>query len=228
MSDLRQQLGFRIDLAFKVAQSNIDTFCLRHNIPRSTLFAWKRGITPLSYKGAERLVKAFKNDDIICTTDWFLEGKGLPPRTLKEVHQGTLPAFDDYKMDQDFDETLDEEIKLLKEIEYFCQMYANSKVLLVTDDGMMPTISPGDYVAGLTVAANEIQTALHKICLVELLNDQILVRYLSQGSQEGCYTLSCLNPRTCVPLPTLFDIKVKSVAPIVWVRYKRMKDELNL
>ena len=228
MSDLRRQLGFRIDLAFKITQSNIDTFCTKHNIPRSTIFAWKRGVTPLTHKGAERLVKAFKDENIICTTDWFLEGKGLPPRTLKEVHQGTLPAFDYYKIDQNFDETLNEEIKLLKEIEYFCQIYLNGKVLLVTDDGMMPTISPGEYIAGLTVAPDVIKTALNKICLVELLDDQLLPRYFSTGSKENRYTLSCLNPRTCVELPTLFDIKIKSVAPIVWVRYKRMKDEPDL
>ena len=228
MSDLRQQIGFRIDLALKIAQLNIDIFCSKHNIPRSTLFAWKSGNKPLTLKGAERLVKAFENENLICTTNWLLEGTGLPPRTLKEVKQGALPVLGYYKIEQDFDETLDEEIKILKEIEFFRQMYSNSRVLLVTDDGMTPIITPGDYVAGLTVTKDQIDTTLNKICLIELLSDQILLRHFSKGSEPERYTLSCLNPRTSVESPIFFNVKIKSVAPLVWIRYKKNNDIENL
>jgi hypothetical protein len=228
LTDLRQQIGFRIDLALQIARINVDRFCSKHNIPRSTLFAWKRGIQSLTVKGAERLVKAFEHENLICTTNWFLEGTGLPPRTLKEVEQGALPVLGYYKTEQDFDETLDEEIKLLREIEFFRQMYANSRVLLVTDDGMMPIIKPGDYVAGLTVAKDQIDTTLNQICLIELSSDQIFLRHLSKGSGPECYILSCLNPRTSVESPTLFNVKIKSVAPLVWIRYKNNSETENL
>ena len=223
-----RQIGVRIDLTFKIAQLAIEDFCARHNIPRSTLFAWKNGNKRLTRKGAERLEKAFESENILCSSIWLLDGTGLPPRTFEEVKQGVSPILGYYKAGEEFDETLDEEIKVLKEIEFFRKIHDNGEILLVTDDGMAPLVVPGDYVAGLTVTEENITTAFNKPCIVRLSSDQTLIRHFSKGSKPDVYTLSCSNPLTTAQSPTLFDVKIKAVAPVLWIRYKQHRDKKTL
>jgi hypothetical protein len=48
----------------------------------------------------------------------------------------------------------------------------------------------------------------------------MLLRRVRKGSRDGVYTLICLNPKTVVSLPVIYDVEVLSSAPVTWRRRK--------
>ena len=216
--DQQEAVKLRLDLALRLTNLSIEDFCQMQDLSRSTLFAWKNGRKPLTLKGMERLAKALENEGVFCTADWLLQGKGISPRTSQEVSQGLKPLIEQSNY-QLFDETLDQEVKILQEIEAFRQINTQAEVLFVTDDAVTPLVKPGDYVGGLRLEDQDLHKAFNKICIVRLSSHQLLLRYVSEGTEDNLYTLSCLNPRTTVERPVIYDTNVTAIAPLVWIRY---------
>src|SRR4051794_11818564 len=55
----------------------------RYHISANTLQSWEQNKNKLTLKGAVKLVEAFKKEGVLCTTDWLLYEKGVPPRTYE-------------------------------------------------------------------------------------------------------------------------------------------------
>ena len=63
-----------------------------------------------------------------------------------------------------------------------------------------------------------IDDLLSKICIVETLDAQILVRYVKQGDSPKTYHLIALNEETTAPQPYLTNVELISATPVSWVR----------
>jgi hypothetical protein len=68
--------------------------------------------------------------------------------------------------------------------------------------------------------------AIGKDCIIETENGEILCRRIGNGNELSSYHLCALNNLTSVYPPNLYDVKIKSVAPIsrVWKRIGISKD----
>ena len=50
----------------------------KHQISANTLQGWEQGKNPLSQKGARRVINALKEEGLICTVEWLINGTGMP------------------------------------------------------------------------------------------------------------------------------------------------------
>lgn len=191
----------------------------RHRISANTLQGWEQGKNPLSEKGARRVVEALKHEGLLCTVDWLLSGKGMPPRSFDIITAGmTDTVLQDNVLN---DMNLREEENIYRESQLFKEQNPNSIVLTITDDSMEPYFSVGDYIGGIRLYNDDIDRYVGANCIIEFENNLILARLLQKGSREGTYTASCTNPKTSAPPPlNLYDVKVISAAPILWHRRK--------
>ncbi len=168
----------------------------------NTLQAWELGKNHITEKGAVKLSLALDQMGIVCSVEWLLTGRGIPPRTQHSSQ--TQDSFD-------------EEAKILKEVAFFEANNESSIVLIVTDDSMLPFYSEGDYVAGCQYPADQADMFIGKNCIVTLYSGNILVRRLNKDV-NGCYNLHSLNPDTQAENSYLKDCKIQRIAQIVWHR----------
>lgn len=190
----------------------------KHHISANTLQGWEQGKNPLSEKGARRVVEAFKDEGLICTTQWLLSGKGMPPRPYEMLKTGMRVNGSDPNEVNKLN--LNEEECIYKETQLFKELYPSAIVISITDDAMAPYFKEGDYVGGVQVP-NEALTHYHNaLCILELENNLILPRMLQPGTQDNRYTASCTNPNTRISPLNIYDAKVICAAPIVWHRRK--------
>ena len=191
----------------------------KHQISANTLQGWEQGKNPLSEKGARRVVEALKKEGLMCTVEWLMHGKGMPPRPFDVLNAG---VGDSVRTDPVLAElNIREEENIYRETQLFKELNLNSIVLTINDDAMEPYFSVGDYIGGVRLFNDEIERYLGTVCIIEFENNLILPRHLQKGSREGSYTASCTNPKTTAPPPlNLYDVKVISAAPILWHRKK--------
>ena len=55
----------------------------KHQISANTLQGWEQGKNPLSQKGARRVINALKEEGLICTVEWLINGTGMPLANTK-------------------------------------------------------------------------------------------------------------------------------------------------
>ncbi|EKE08847.1 MAG: hypothetical protein ACD_16C00248G0029 [uncultured bacterium] len=185
-------------------------FCSNFDLPLATLEAWERGKNPLTLKGAKRIVDALRSVNVYCSQQWLMEGKGFSPRPLEEISLELDMAFPNTLR------SLEENLKIAKELSTFKTLNEGAIVTIVTDSGMSPFFEEGDYVGGIKKIP--IAKALDKKCIVELLNGARIVRILTQG-QNNTYTLEKTNPAGCSGHEeSEKNIEILSAAPIIWHR----------
>lgn len=187
-------------------------FCLNFGLPLATLEAWERGKNPLTLKGAKRIVEALRFVNVYCSEEWLMEGKGFSPRPLEEIS---------LELDMAFSNTissLEENLKIAKELSTFKTLNEGAIVTIVEDSCMTPFFEEGDYVGGIKQTSFNLEKALNKRCIVELLNGAMIVRILTQG-QNNTYTLEKANSAgSSGHQEHEKDIEILSVAPIIWHR----------
>ena len=83
---------------------------------------------------------------------------------------------------------------------------------------MSPVHILGQTIAGRKRRGKDIDDLVNKICIVETLDEQILVRYVKQGDTPKTYHLIALNEETTAPRPYLTNVELLSAAPVSWVR----------
>ena len=188
----------------------------KHKISANTLQGWEQGKNPLSEKGAKRVVQAFKWEGLICSIDWLLHGKGMPPRPYEMLSAG-LKNTESPQMGE---LNLREEENIYKETQLFKQQNPNSIILTVADDAMEPYLNVGDYIGGIQIPNEHLGRYTGNICILELENNLILPRLLQAGVRPGLYTAACTNPKTKITPLNLYDVKVICAAPILWHRRK--------
>jgi len=178
----------------------------------------------LSLDGAKRIIKLAATKGVKCSLDWLVHGLGIGP-VINELSIKDLPKLPEYIASG-------EELFVIQEMGAFYQLFnkiADVVTMKIPDDGMLPHFAKGDYVAGLRRKAEDINTLLGQMCIVELdsPNKERLLRRLTKGDKINQYTLVCdnLQPKESVS-PVLYDIKLLSAAPVV--RHYKLDGTLDL
>lgn len=206
----------RTQSARKFAGLTREAMETRHSIPPSTLRGWERPGTlknqGLTLNGAQRLVKALQVEGVACSVEWLMDGKGIGPHfletTLEQNNSKNIRKISLWNQN----------IVIQNEIKFFQENNPDSVVLMVTDDGLAPVYSLGDFVGGIKKYQKEMLKVIGHHCIIETASKEILIRKVCKGKKAKSYSLFCTNPQTSAYEPTLFDIKLNWAAPIIWLR----------
>ena len=202
---LTQTSGGRIKLARNMLGLSRKELEESFHISVNTLQAWESDKNSLTDKGAKKLNNVFIKLGLLCTEDWLLAGKGQAPILLQDI--STLPN------------EMNEDICILREIEAFKAINPNPTVVMISDDGMEPIYTIGDFVGGNKKSEFQIERLIGERCIIETFHGDTLVRKLLKGSKEKLYNLVCINIATHLQ-PIIPDIKIRSAARIVLHRKK--------
>ncbi len=187
---------------------------LKYGISAASLQNWEDArYGGLSEKGAKRLIKAFQAAGIDCDLQWLLFGLGPAPALGTVYSQETPPTIAIAENPAHY-----EVMAIAKELRVFHQLHADAIDTIVADDGMLPCLAIGDYVAGQRFYGCDIAKALGSNCIVQTTSGQTMVRYLQAGDQQLGYRLSCLNTVAKVASLQLENVQLFSAAPILWIR----------
>lgn len=199
--------------ARKFAGLTMEQLNIQHNIPPSTLQGWENTGAlslknrSLTLKGAERLVKALQKEGVSCSVQWLMEGTGIGPHFVHT--QQAKPKKKQHNL-------WGVHLSLQHEINAFEKNNPDAIVIRVTDDSLTPFYEKGDIVAGNKHYLNDIDKCINRICIIETLNKDIVIRKLHRSKKSQQYSLMPVqeeNLQAC-----LRDITLYWVAPIIWHR----------
>lgn len=214
-----QERSKRLKLARKLTGITLEEVPEKFGISKHTFYAWESGRNPIRDKAVHKIITALRQAGVYCTAEWLVHGTGLSPRFMYEVSAASEAMHPTQDNATEEWEQFSDELAVLSEIKVFQKVNQNAEVRFITDDGMMPTYSPGEYVGGICFQGDELTAiALNTHCIVELINGTCLIRHLSQGSRPGVYNLSCLNTQARVSHHVLYDVELLKAAPIIWHR----------
>lgn len=184
-----------------------------HGVSASTIQSWEAAKAGgLTERGVQRVIPIFRQKGVFCTPDWLLYGIGAPPQptTNLSVPQEVenLPEYS----------SMPEDKAIIRELLTFRELNPGVIDHLIADDGMEPYYCRNDYVGGKRRVGEDINQLIGYDCIVETINNEFLLRRLKAGSTPDVYTLLCTNPDTTVKTPTLYDVELISVAPVIWHR----------
>jgi len=200
--------GKRLVLLRKISGLNRSDFAKKYDLNIETVRSWEDGRkTGLSEKGARTMVRAFLKEGINCNTGWLLYGKGRKPEILHTGSHQNLALYEDK-----------EPQKLPSEVRVFMEEHPDGIYLKIEDDGMEPLFSINDYVAGMQYFGEDIPHLMGKYCIIETKAGDKYVRLLQAGTVNFTYSLFCINPRSTVNEPVIYNVKIISAAPIVLIR----------
>jgi transcriptional regulator with XRE-family HTH domain len=201
--------GKRLRTIRSMAGLTRDQLEQKYGLSTYTVQSWESARAGgLTQRGAERFVPIAQNEGIYCTVDWLMYGVGEPPRpTYLQLNPKPEP---DYKQD--------EATAITQELLLFRSLNRDAIDFVVSDNGMEPYYCKGDYVAGKRYFDDSIARLVGHNCIVQTINNEILLRRVKQSKQEGFYNLLCLNPDTVIDRTTLYNQKLISAAPVIWHR----------
>lgn len=187
--------------------------CKKYGLSKDSLTAWENGRISLTEKAIDKCIKIFTAENLIVMREWLLTGEGEGPEFSFHFNRYIRTA-----QTENNDEA-DEQTLLIKEVEYFKSLTANSIVVLMPDDTMLPFYQRGDYVGGRFVAKDEILHCVGKNCIVQDSDNMLYVRRLAKFINKKTFSLIALNlAESQISDPIISDIVVKAVAPIIWHR----------
>ena len=163
-------------------------------IPEPTLYSWEKGRSPLSLKGAKKILRVIEPHSEKRLLFWLMNGEKEILSTLKKN------VLDDVLMIQD--------------INYFIQSRDNAVVMIILDDLMLPFLSPGDYVGGIKKTGEAIAKLEGKWCVVEIEDGTLFTRILEKSPDAGLFNLKT----TLSEDDTLYNQTLNFAAPISWIR----------
>ncbi len=195
--------GKRLKMARMVLDLTRHSLEGKYQISASTVQSWESAKSGgLTRQGAVRILVALQQEGLNCSLEWLLYGVGMPPRLASQpAVSASVPSEN-----------------IIQELILFRSLNENALSIMLTDDGMSPHYQPGDYVAGRIRTGEAIKSLINQDCIIETAHNEILLRRLKPGSQEGLYHLQCTNPETTVATFTLYNQQVKAAAPIIWHR----------
>lgn len=187
-------------------------FAKRYGVAPGTLQHWEdvhgNGLTE---KGAKRLIKALQTSGIYCAFEWLMQGIGQGPRLQQPHNTDSELLYETQNEDNEI-------IYIEQELALFYQHYKEAIDCIITDDGMWPLFKINDRVAGQRYYGAAIANCIHQECIVMTVEGDLLVRELRQSELPNHYTLACINPRTNVAKPIIYDVQLVSAAPVIWIR----------
>ncbi len=204
--------------------------CEKYDMKASTLQSWEKvRWNGLSEGGAINLARAYQAEGLNVTVEWLLFGIGEDPlkdaytKRIAKVAPALAPEFETIavavKAPKNAErEKIPEDETVAQELRYFHQLHPTSVDALIVDDGLAPWLVPGDRVAGKRLFEEDIEKAVDHICIVQTLTGKVLIRQVKRSHEADRYTLICTNPNTTVSERILDNIKLFSVAPVLWIR----------
>ena len=181
----------------------------------STLKKWEKGkARGLTSKGAHKIISALPQTNVICNSEWLLEGIGEPPKLIN-----TYASNADQKSSGKETLNASPDSSIALEINYFRQHNDKTVVIQVIDDGMLPIFKPNDYVAGIKVTGKAMALLSGKICIIETELHGKIVRKLRFEPTNNTYTLLTMHPNTSVEEPIIMNAKLTFAAPVLrrWI-----------
>jgi len=217
--------GTRLRFVRKMAGMTLEVFADRCGVGSSTVFCWEKGLNALTKRGAQKVVRAMKEEGISCTVEWLVdladeEGAKItdqrklsrlnyaliaPPGLEQQVREAlpirkTTPAFP-------------EEIALFK------ALHATHLVCVIQDNEMFPAFYPGDWVGGAILARNEISLAHEKNCIIQLQKEGLMVRRVQiDDKQTDKLSFYVTNAKYSIKYPPIYQLPLEAVvaiAPII-------------
>lgn len=193
--------------------SRADVFT-KYGMSPDTLAAWENGKIQVSEKGIEKCIKIYTAENLIVSREWLLTGEGLAPNFSFDLNRyfKTLP-------NQIPGEKIDDNINLIKEIDFFRSLSSNSVTGLVPNNDMLPLYSQGDYVGGRLRYAENIKDCIGKDCIIMTKDGAMYIRRIMKSHNNLGYNLVCINPEWHGNQePVLYNIEIECAAPIIWHR----------
>ncbi len=190
-------------------------FSKKHGIPEPTIRAWELSLYTISPTHLQKLIKAFKAENILCSEEWLLRGAGTPPLFALEAMNKELEKVQDQLVSPTGP------IKPVHlESAVFERYNENSLTLEITDNQMLPLYEKGDHVGGIKPNQALQNADFGKPFIVILADDTKLVRSLYRGSNDSSFSLGCFDILNQSEDPTLSEVTVKAIYKIVWHRKK--------
>ncbi len=186
-------------------------FSERYGIAPGTLQHWENAVPGISIQGARRLIKALESGNIHCSLEWLMHGLGAAPRLPTPRQSGPL-SQQGMLSDEEEAQAVAEELALFQE------HYEDVIELVVADDGMLPCYQVGELVAGVRYYEEEINQLIEEDCIVFTKSGDLLLRQLRKSTIQAHYNLVCINPKTTVEKPILYEVELVSAAPVLWLR----------
>ena len=179
----------------------------RHQIKVTSLEKWESGSTNITPKNITRLINAALDHSIECTSEWLINGEGIPPRTV-------LPSA----INQPGNAITNKTVNILRDLNYFRNTYPNGITLMVTDDSMAPFYVNGDFVGGEFMDLEDLKSCLDRPCIVQTVDGKIRLRRV--GYDKGAWLLFGTNIKHVGSPYVEFNVNISKVAPVFWHRMK--------
>lgn len=181
-------------------------------INRNTLSAWEAGKLPLLPAKALLLSKIFEGLNVQVTDQYLLTGTGVPPIFTQEKGL-ILPS-------------LDEEINVYREIEFFKKTHPACLILKITDETMVPFFNRDDIVAGYsTQKVQQFSMFSGRLCLIETTIGEKFLRKVLEIEGRAA-KVSILNPHTLSTLPTVQKVNIRTIAQVT--RHWHLNNRIEL
>ena len=143
-------------------------------LQKATSQNWESGRAGgLTKKGADRVLKAYQREHILCTHDWLLQGVGASPVLMDESRD---PAA--HRAHAVFS-------GLAEDIAYLRSLYDHVVDLPIADQSMMPDYPQSAHVVGISHYKEQILSSVGKDCIVHAVgHPPIFRRLLSSGDAQ--------------------------------------------
>ena len=192
--------GERLRKIRNLANLSRKELCNTSELKLNTYKGWELGrFGGLPVDGAERVIKRVTQENVICSVEWLLYGKGQEPYVIPQKSG-----------DSDQLETQ----LILKEIMVFQSFHPDAIYIEIKDDALSPLYIVGDYVAGIRVLGKNISSVVNQVCIVQLTNGEILCRYLREGYTKDKYQLLVTNINSNLTGPQTIEAELNFAAPI--------------
>ncbi len=198
------QRGQRIKFARNLATLTRKDMFLRYNINPNTLHAWEKGVYCLSEKNAVILLEAFRKEGLSITKEWLLYGEN------SNLQSSPTSAIKDLK------DALNvcEELKFLKEIQFFRENNMNAMSTMISDEALSPIFCRGDYVGGINILGANIKSLVGEFCIITTTDDNILIRKILSHQKNNFYMVGSINPYVNLHGPHYYSCRIKAAAKI--------------
>ncbi|MFT3742553.1 MAG: helix-turn-helix transcriptional regulator [Gammaproteobacteria bacterium] len=201
--------GERLRTLRLMASLTRNGFAKKYALSTSTIQSWEDGRAGgLTKRGASLVVQLLRQEGLYCTNEWLLYGIGNAPHAAYP-HSVIRETPATYVIST---ETITPHLKAFK------RYNENTTDLIVNDDGMLPHYKMGDYVGGKIRRGKAIEALVGLDCIVQIKDQDILLRRIKQCKPNGLYDLICVNLATHVDFPALYDQELSFAAPVIWLR----------
>ncbi len=212
--DLSRQRGDRLKLLrTELLRLSRNAVAEIYDIPAGTIQNWEDARHGgLTEKGARRFIEVLKSQNINCNLEWLLYGIGQAPIQLTTRSQsGGFQKIAASAQAKEFD-------NIAKELMLFYEHTPNAVDIIVSDDAMLPRYTQGDHLAGKRYFNEDLNKLIGQTCIIQTQSGIVTVRQLLSGSKQDHYDLISLNKESKIEDLNLFNMRIFSAAPVLWIR----------